>query len=280
MVKANQSIIRANRILKVLATEPGEFSLLEIGRTVKLHSSTAYRLLATLENEGLVERSDDGSRYRLGLQIFRLGSAVLNNMRLEREAYPFMQKLAALSGETVNLGVLSGHNVLYLQKIESKEPLRADLVVGGSVPSYCSATGKVLLAFLPEEQLDALFKDTMLVRMGPNCITSLEQLRRELALIRQRGYSIDDQEFSSQIRATGAPIWSHRQRVIAAIAVAGPATRLTPARLNELVLATTHAANEISARMGYKMPATPVAVAKDRPGGKRTRTRTLPHSSH
>ncbi|MCI0478381.1 MAG: IclR family transcriptional regulator [Anaerolineales bacterium] len=254
--------MRANRILKVLAVEPGEFSLLEISRAAKLPSSTVYRLLATLENEGLVERSDDGLRYRLGLEIFRLGSAILNNMRLEREAYPFMQKLAELSGETVNLGVLSGHSVLYLQKIESKESLRADLVVGGLVPSYCSATGKVLLAFLPEGQLELLFRDTRLVRMGPNCITSLDQLKQELALIRQRGYSIDDQEFSSQIRATGAPIWSHRQRVIAAIAVAGPATRLTPTRLNELVLATTHTASEISARLGYQAPAVSTSATK------------------
>jgi IclR family transcriptional regulator, KDG regulon repressor len=263
MVKSNQSIMRANQIMKALAKQPGEFGLREICRAVRLPSSTVYRLLATLENEGLVERSDDGLRYRLGLQIFRLGTAVLNNMRLEREAYPLMQKLAESSGETVNLGVLSGSNVLYLQKIESKEPLRADLVVGGLVPSYCSATGKVLLAFLPEGQLDILFRDTKLIRMGPNCLTSMDQLKNELEVTRKRGYSIDDQEFNSQIRATGAPIWGHRQGVIAAIAVAGPATRLTPARLNELVAVTTHAAGEISVRLGYQASLPPISSTKD-----------------
>ena len=254
MVKPNNSIMRANRILKALAVEPGEFNLLEISQAVRLPSSTVYRLLATLETEGLVERCDDGLHYRLGLALFRLGSVVLNHMNLGRIAYPIMQGLAELSGETVNLGILSGQSVLYLEKIESKEPLRADLVVGGLVPSYCSATGKALLAFLPEGQLDLLFTSSKLVRMGPNCITSLDQLKQELAVIRTRGYSIDDQEFSLQIRATGAPIWNHRQRLIAAIAIAGPVNRMTPDRLVDLSQATVRAANEISARLGYQPP--------------------------
>ncbi len=251
MVKSNQSIIRASRILKMLALDAGDFSLLEISQAVKLPSSTVYRLLATLEKEGLVERVDDGTRYRLGLEVFRLGNAVLNNMRLEQDAYPYMKELARLSGETVNLGVLSGNSVLYLRKIESKEPLRADLVVGGLVPSYCSATGKVLLAFLPPEQIDILFRDTLLVRMGPNCITSLDQLKQELKTIAQRGYSIDDQEFSAQIRAIGAPIWNHQHHVIAALAVAGPASRLTPSRINDLIPDITQIALEIASRLGY-----------------------------
>jgi IclR family transcriptional regulator, KDG regulon repressor len=255
MVKTNQSITRAHRILKALAAEPGDFTLLEISQSVKLPPSTVYRLLATLETEGLVERGgDDDLRYRLGLQLFRLGSTVLHNMSLGREAYPCMKELADLSGETVNLGVLSGQSVLYLEKIESREPLRADLVVGTLVPSWCSATGKALLAWLPEKKLDALFQHTMLVRMGPNCITSLPQLKQELALIRERGYSIDDQEFNLQIRATGAPIWNHRQRVIAAVAIAGPVNRMTPQRVNDMALATVRAANEISARLGYQAP--------------------------
>jgi len=141
----NQSVLRASRILKVLAAGRGDLSLSEIGSRVGLHPSTTYRLLVTLEGEGLVERGLGRNGYHLGLEMIRLGTVALDSQRLGQEAYPLMQRLADVSGETVNLGVLRGLNAIYLQKIEAKELLRADLVVGAVVPAYCTGLGKALL---------------------------------------------------------------------------------------------------------------------------------------
>lgn len=251
MTKRNQSIGRASRILKALGDSRSRLSLAEIGEIVGLPPSTVYRLLATLEEEGFVERDSDDNKYRLGLELFRLGSTVVKDMRLVREAYPLMQHVADACGETVNLGILRDFSVLYLEKIESEAPLRADLVVGGLVPAYCTALGKALLAHLPEPQLDELLTSHPLRKIGPNCITSPPQLKEELSRIRQRGYSTDDEEFSTGIRAIGAPIWNRRNQVIAGIAIAGPASRLSLERLDDLASLIVQAADDISKRLGY-----------------------------
>lgn len=251
MPKLNQSVRRASHILRVLGDGHNKQSLADISRAVKLPPSTTYRLLSTLEVEGLVERSDEDNKYRLGLELFRLGSTVVKRMRLVQEAYPFMQAVADACDETVNLGILRDFSVLYLEKIESDAPLRADLVVGSLVPAYCTGIGKALLAHLPETQLGDLLAANTLDKVGPNCITFYTELESELEQIRSRGFSIDDEEFSAHIRAVGAPIWNHRNRVIAGIAVAGPASRLSLDRLRELSSLVVRAADNISRRLGY-----------------------------
>ncbi len=251
MTKHNQSIKRASRILKALGDSRSKLGLVELSELVDLPSSTVYRMLSTLEEEGLVERDSEDNKYRLGLELFRLGSTVVKDMRLVREAHPLMQHVADICGETVNLGILRDFSVLYLEKIESEAPLRADLVVGALVPAYCTALGKALLAYLPEPQLDELLANNPLRQIGPNCITSPTQLKEELSRIRQRGYSIDDEEFSAGIRAIGAPIWNRRNHVIAGIAIAGPASRLSLERLGDLAPLITQAADDISKRLGY-----------------------------
>lgn len=252
MAKRNQSIRRASRILKALGNSRSKLSLVEISELVDLPPSTVYRLLSTLEEEGLVERDSEDNKYRLGLELFHLGNTVVKNMRLVREAYPLMQRLADACGETVNLGILRGFSVLYLEKIESEAPLRADLVVGALVPAYCTGLGKALLAHLFEPRLDELLAGNPLRKIGPNCITSPSQLKEELSRIRQHGYSIDNEEFSAGIRAIGSPIWNRRNHVIAGIAIAGPASRLSPERLTELAPLITQAADDISKRLGYR----------------------------
>lgn len=250
-VKLNQSVVRVVRILKALAVRRGELSLSEISAQVGLHPSTTYRLLVTLEGEGLVERGSERAGYLLGAEMIRMGYVALASLSLGEEAYPYMRHLAAAAHETVNLGVLRGPHVVYLQKIEAEQPLRADLVVGAFVPAYCTGLGKALLAHLPDSELDALLGPGPLTKYGPNCLTTIAQLREELQRIRQRGYSVDDEEFSAGIRAVGSPIRNHRGQVIAGIAIAGPASRLTLDRIHELAPLVVEAAAGVSRRLGY-----------------------------
>lgn len=250
-VKLNQSVARAARILRALAARRGELSLSEISSQVALHPSTTYRLLVALEGEGLVERGAEHAGYRLGSEMIRMGYLALASLSLGEEAYPFMRQLATATHETVNLGVLRGPNVVYLQKIEAEQPLRADLVVGAFVPAYCTGLGKALLAHLPEPDLAALLGDGPLAPYGPHCLTTTAQLREDLERTRQRGYSIDDEEFSAGIRAIGSPIRNHRGQVVAGIAIAGPSSRLTRHRDQELARLVVEAAAGISRRLGY-----------------------------
>ncbi len=254
-VKLNRSVQRVVKLLKALGTVRTGLTLTELSRAAELPESTVYRLLATLEDEGFVERNAVGNgRYQLGLEVFRLGSAVLDGRGLGREVMSHVEALADDSGETVNLGVLHGFHVLYVHKIESQQPLRASLTVGSaSVPAHCSANGKVLLAHLPDDRLERLLDAFPLDRRGPNTITDRDELRREIARIHDQGYAVDNLEFADDIRAVGAPIRDHHGEVVAAIAVAGPATRLSLEKVHELAPRVISAAGGISAQLGYRM---------------------------
>ena len=254
-VKLNRSVQRVAALLKAFTGAQDSFTLAELSRLTRLPESTVYRLLATLQDEGFVERTAErNGRYQLGLELFRLGSAALNGRGLGREIFPHVEALAIDTGETVNLGVLYGCNVLYVHKIESEKPLRASLTVGStSVPAHCSANGKVLLAHLSDDRLERLIGARPLERRGLNTITDQAVLRRELERIRERGYSVDDLEFADDIRAVGAPIRDHHGDVVAAIAVAGPATRFSLEGVHELAPRVISTAGGISAQLGYVM---------------------------
>lgn len=252
-IKRNRSVQRVSLILKALAANPGGMGLAELSAAVALHESTTYRLLATLTEEGLVERATDGSgRYQIGLETFRLGSAVLTRLGIGQQVLTFLEELAADTGETVNLAALHGFHVMYLQKVESQHPLRASLTVGSAtVPAHCSATGKVLLAHLAPPALEAQLAGQVLDSRGPNTIVSKEELLAELERIRAQGYSIDDLEFAPDIRAVAAPIHDHLGNVIASVAVAGPATRVSLDRAHALVPKVVSISNRISTKLGF-----------------------------
>lgn len=200
-----------------------------------------------------MERAGDGSgRYRIGLEIFRLGATVLDRLGIGHNVLTDLEELAAITGETVNLGALHGFHVLYLQKVESQQTLRASLTVGSaSVPAHCSAIGKVLLSYLPDDELEGFVRVHTLEKYGPNTFTDHSSLLNELGLVRERGYSVDDLEFAADIRAIGAPILDHRGMAIAGLAIAGPATRISLEQAHELAPKVINMANRISYKLGY-----------------------------
>lgn len=249
----NRSVKRVSTLLKALALDPEGMVLTDLSKAAGLPESTTWRLLATLIDEGFVERASDGSgRYLIGLETFRLGNAVLKRLGIGQQVLSLLEELAADTGETVNLGVLHGCHVLYLQKVESRHSLRASLTVGSAtVPAHSSANGKILLAHLDTDLLDALLDTHPLVASGPNTITNKDALLVELERIRRQGYSVDDMEFGPDIRAVGAPLRDHTGRVIAAVAVAAPSTRLSCEGAHALAPKVTAMAVRISSKLGY-----------------------------
>jgi len=249
----DSTVLKAIDLLEALARAEGSCGVTELAKQLGLTKSNVHRLLKTLESRGFVSRDPEDSRYALALRLWELGSSVIDRLDVKRVAGPHLQQLAERTRETVHLSMLQEGDVVYVDKIDSPEPVRAYSRVGGRAPSYCVATGKALLAYAPEELVQsvarALFPHTA------STIRTEPALRRELDAIRARGFAINNGEWRESVWGLAAPIRQAPGRVVAAVGISGPAERLKPRRIKEftpLVLAT---ASTISAQLGYRAPA-------------------------
>ena len=247
-----QVLDRAVVILDTLAAVREDLSLFELSERLDLHKSTIHRLLMVLERHRLVERRPETGKYGLGLKLFELGQNAFVRFGIGERARPHLERLAAEAGETAHLCTLDDDEVLYLEKVEPTRTIRVPSGVGHRNPAHCTAVGKALLAELPDAELDALVRRRGLKQHTPNTITTHAELRRELRAIRERGYSIDDEEIEEGLRCVGAPVRDHSGRVVASISVAGPAFRLTRARTTAVARLVTKAADALSAELGYR----------------------------
>lgn len=227
-----RTVDRALDILLCFSENEPNLTLTQISERVGMHKSTVYRLLATLENKRFVQRLDNGS-YQLGLGLVELGFSVLKQNDIHRQALPYMQRLAAEYRENIDLGILDDDHILYLQVIESPQRVKIASAPGQRLPAFCTATGKALLAFLPDKQVQTILKSDH--RKYASCTpTLISEIRKQLQLVRERGFAISEQEFEEGINAVAAPILDANQFPIAAMAIVGPAFRLSSERLLEL----------------------------------------------
>lgn len=220
----------AERVLALLAAfEEGRpaLSVTEIAGVLGVHKSTASRLAATLERTGFLARS--GRRYRLGTEIIRLGTLALRSTDIVDLMQPAMEKLSQLTGETINLAVPSGADVLNIAEIPSTFILSCSGGwIGRRTRPHAVANGKVLLAF------GAIGVPSALERYTARTITDLEDLEAELAAVRRDGYARASAELEDELVAVAAPVFGAGGRCVAALSVSGPAFRMPPARLEEL----------------------------------------------
>jgi DNA-binding IclR family transcriptional regulator len=241
------SVIRALEVLDFFTVEKPELSLAEISRRMGMHKSSVYRILRTLEAANFLRWNGERGQYSLSPKILELASRVLARYDLREVAGPSMDDLAARTGEIIHLSILDGHDIVYLEKKGAGQVLTVATRVGGRYPAYASAMGKVLLAFLPEQQLQRLLEETELSALTPSTITDKVQLRRELDKIRAQGFAFDDEEAFPGIRCIAAPIHEPRGRVVAAVSATVPAQRLPTERSPELIEAISETASRISA---------------------------------
>ncbi len=251
-----QVLDRAVLILEALAAAEADLSLFELSERLDLHKSTIHRLLMVLERHHLVEKSAQTGRYGLGLKLFELGAKAIARLGIAERAHPHLKRLAGEAGETAHLCILDEGEVLYLEKVESAQTVRVPSSTGQRNPAHCTAVGKALIAYLSDEELEALVRAKGLRPRTRNTITSLADLRRELKGVRERGYAIDDEEIDEGLRCVGAPVRDHGGRVLASISIAGPAFRLTQTKLPGLASLVVRTANELSAELGYRPPPT------------------------
>jgi DNA-binding IclR family transcriptional regulator len=248
-----QVLDRAINILEYIGRQNnGEAGLPELSAAMKLHKTTTHRIAHVLESRGLLRRGMDSNRYRLGLHLYDLGCQALDHVNIRDEARPVMTRLAYEAGETVHLAVLDRTEVLYIERIEAQRSLSMGSKLGARNPVYCTALGKAMLAFSPEEEVDQILASCRMEARTRNTITNVLALKRELERIRDRGYAIDDEEIEDGIRCVSAPILSSTDRAVAAISVSGPSSRIIPNRFQLIGKTVLKAARELSAHMGHR----------------------------
>lgn len=245
------SVANAVRLLKVFSDDEFELGVSEIGKRLGLAKSTVHRLASTLVRERILERNARDGKYRLGLVLFELGSMVRRKMDVSAEAWPRLKALMESTGETVHLGVLDDHSVIYINRIESRQAIRIGFGQGIRAPLHCTALGKALLAYQPQEFIEATIAGG-LPRRTAATITSPHALRQELAAIRVRGYAIEDEEIETGLRSIATVVRNDAGDVIAAIGVAGPAHRMTRKAQLACARELTGAADAVSRRLGYQ----------------------------
>jgi DNA-binding IclR family transcriptional regulator len=243
-----QSVDRALSILEILARH-GECGVTEIASALGVHKSTAFRLVTTLEQHGLVEQVEGRGKYRLGVGLLRLAGATSARLDVVQEARPLCKQLAASTGETVNLATLSGNSALYLDQVAGPSALQSHNWVGQHIPLHATSNGKVLMAWLTDAELGDLLG--RLPAYTGETITSKAALRKQLAKVREDGYAVAVDELEIGLTAIAAPVHSAHGEVVCSISVSGPSFRLSAQRIPEVVPQVVDAADELSHRLGW-----------------------------
>jgi DNA-binding IclR family transcriptional regulator len=249
-----QVLDRSLAIIDALANAREDASLAELAEKVKLHKSTVHRLTSILERHRLVERDTRSGRYRLGLRLFELGSIAMGRFNIRDRAHPHLEKLLYEVDETVHLCALDAGEVLYLDKMEPSRSVRMASRIGRRNPAHCTSVGKAIMAFLPESETDDILRQHGLKRLTPKTITTPAELKAELKTIRDRGYSIDNEENEEGVRCIGAAVLDHSGRPIAAISISAPSFRLPMDKVPAVAASVCRAATALSQESGYQPP--------------------------
>jgi IclR family pca regulon transcriptional regulator len=252
----SQSLERGLAILGCFTAERPVLGIADIADELGMSRSTTHRYVITLVALGFLEQGAS-RKYRLGLRVTDLGMAALNATPIREHAHPYLEELRQRSSYTVNLAVLDGPEILYVDRARSfrrgQSKIDLGLHPGSRLPAYCTAMGKLLLANLPEGEQRDLFSAMKLTKLAPNTITSKKALREELDEVREEGFAVNDQELAPELHSISAPVRNEAREVVAAVNMAAHTSMIS---LEELVDALgphlVSTADRISARLGYR----------------------------
>jgi len=248
--KRLSSVATAIQLLKSFSEEEVDLGISELARRLGVAKSTVHRLAATLVSEGLLEQDRETEKYRLGIALFRLGALVRRRMDISSQGRPYLYALREKTNESVHLAILDGTEIMYVYNLESTQAIRMRSDLGVRKPAYCTAEGQAILAFQPQEILDAVIEQGLLPRT-PQTITKPDKLLKALAVVRQRGCAIEDEESEIGMRGISAPIRNDAGEVVASVGIAGPVTRLSKKTIAAFIPHVIETADLISQRLGY-----------------------------
>jgi DNA-binding IclR family transcriptional regulator len=239
----------ACRILKLLGRHADGLKVAELARALEIPVTTTLRIMATLQIEGLARKRD--GRYALGPGLIQLGQAALAGAEIGQLALPVLGALTAKTDETSHLAIPCDERALILAVQDSPHPLRAASRPGFLADLHCSSTGKIFLSYLHHERLREFCAQQHPVRRTPHTLTTVAELTREVKITRQRGFSLDDEEFNPGVRCLAAPVFGPEGRVVAAVGITASALRFTRARVPEIAEIVQAGAADLSRLLGH-----------------------------
>lgn len=246
-----EALARGLDVLSLFSAERPSLPFNAIVDALGLNKSTAFRILATLEQHGYLELDPSTRRYRPGLGVLRLGFAALSGLDVRQVARPHLERLTSDLDETASLAVLEHLDIVYIDRVRNRAIVGVMLGVGSHLPAHAASLGKVLLAGLPEAELHRRLEATPLARFTTHTLADRDTLLAELGEIRQRGYAVSEQELAVGLRGVAAPIRDSSGQVVAAINVSGSVATISPERIEaEVVPAVLAAARRISEALG------------------------------
>ncbi len=230
-----------------------EWELNELVNATEITKTSVHRMLLNMQNLGYVDQIPGSHRYTATTKIFELGCVVIRKKSVLRAARPVMEDMSFQTSETVNFSVPDGIYMILLDKVDSIHfALKEDTPLGGRYLSYNSATGKAVISQLSNEEILDLFANHTFKPQTPNSISGIKELMKQVEIIRVKGYSMDNEEYTLGLRCVAAPIFDHTGKVIAGMSIAAPCVRFTEDKMPEIVDILKRGAADISSRMGYR----------------------------
>ncbi len=247
-----QAVDHALDLLEQFHDDIDELGVTELSKRLKLHKNNVFRLLATLESRGYIEQNRVTENYRLGLKTLELGQTFIKQMGLLRQSRPVLEWLVRECNETTYVAILKEFHIVYLDVVETDLTVRVVPRVGARLPAYCTAAGKVQLAYMTDEELENFLPSKELKRFTPHTIADKEELKVHLKTVAEQGYAVDNEELDIGVRCVGAPIRDYTRRIVGAVSISGPSMRFSDERMEtELIPLVKKAAEEISTKLGY-----------------------------
>jgi len=248
-----QALSRGLAVLEALAATEGGATLTALAASLALPVPTVHRLLATLAEPGYVQQGPAGE-WLMGVRAFRVGAAFLDHRNLVVQAFPFLKRLMEGSGETTNLAVIEQGEAVFVEQVQCRELMRMSAKLGARAPLHASGVGKAMLAAMDPRAADALLGRRALRQHTPRTITERAALQRELALTRERGWSLDAEEHAEGLCCVASVLWDENGEPWAAISLAGPTSRITADRVPGLGALVRTTALELTAALGGHPP--------------------------
>lgn len=246
-----EALARGLEILTLFGAERPFLKLPEIVAMTGISKSTAFRVVSTLETLGYLEHDPENRGYRPGLKVLRLGFTALNSLEMAQIAQPFLKALSDSCGETTNMSIRDGTEIVYIARYATQQVISVNLQRGSRLPVYCTSMGKAQLIDLSREELVELLGEGPYPGRTPNTITCLDALISRLDKVRELGYAVNDEELAAGLRSVAAPIRGSDGRVAAAINISVPGSRMSRRELEkQLAPRVVAAAGEISSALG------------------------------
>ncbi len=246
-----RAVERAMLILRAFGQGDRSLSLGEISRRVDLAKSTTHRLLLSLEQGGFIKQDELTGEYQLGFAIIHIASIALGNLDLARVAHDVMENVAQTSGQTCNLYIRQNDHRVCIAQVSGPHYIRRHSYMGATLPLYCGASGKVLLAYSDLKFQEGYLERNILEKLAENTITDPEILRAEFQSIRERGYALSSAERDEMTASVAAPVYDHTGKIMAALTVSGANVLFPNEKMETYGSILKSAAAEISSNMGY-----------------------------